>query len=111
MYGEKAKLMPQRPLHAAEFRYFVKDFDSNIVPQFYGFLWSPPHLVEKRSKSLEKACDELERLYAKHSGPYFFGDEFSMVSTPSLPHVPHHCSPVLSLTSSPLPPPPPRLEA
>ena len=83
--NHQPQLLPADPYTRAYVRIWLDHISKNIVPAFFRLLQAQE--VEKQQAALEEYTKALDTLAAKVKGPWFLGDEFSIVDVAIAPWI------------------------
>ena len=83
--NHQPQLLPADPYTRAYVRIWLDHISKNIVPAFFRLLQAQE--AEKQQAALEEYTKALDTLAAKVKGPWFLGDEFSIVDVAIAPWI------------------------
>ncbi|KAL7935532.1 glutathione S-transferase [Trichoderma chlorosporum] len=83
-YGS-SKLMPQASYQRAIARLQIDYINKEVVPAFFRLLQAQPDEPEKQTSALTEFKKLLSAVSKEAKGPYFFGDQFSLVDATLAP--------------------------
>jgi glutathione S-transferase len=80
-----AKLLPEGPYDRAVARLAIDHINKSVVPAFFRLLQAQPSEPDKQVTALAEFKDVLAEISKKAKGPYFFGEDFSLVDVAIAP--------------------------
>ena len=83
----KPHLLPDNSYDRAFSRIWLDHLAKNFLPAFFRLLQAQPEEKEKQDEARQELYKALGTLAAKRKGPYFLGEEFSIVDVAIAPWV------------------------
>ncbi|KAL5092420.1 hypothetical protein Trisim1_001672 [Trichoderma cf. simile WF8] len=83
-YGSN-KLMPEESYQRAIARLWIEYINKEVVPAFFRLLQAQPSEPEKQASALTDFKKLLSTISKEFKGPYFFGEQFSLVDAAIAP--------------------------
>lgn len=77
--------MPEDPYKRAVARIWIDYINKEVVPAFIRLLQAQPDEPEKQASALEEFKKLLSVVSKEAAGPYFFGEQFSLVDAAIVP--------------------------
>ncbi len=72
-------LLPKDPYERSSARTRIDFINKSVIPAFFRFLQAQPNEPEKQALALAELNAVLGNLSAQRKGPYYFGDDISLV--------------------------------
>jgi glutathione S-transferase len=84
-FKSKVGLYPEDSYDRAIMRLSIDHINKSVVPAFFRLLQAQPDQPQKQHSALKEFRDALEDVAKKAQGPYFLGEQFSLVDAAIAP--------------------------